>query len=115
MTWDHPRLTREQFAERVAEVAADTTTEPGSGWWLSFTDTERPKGTQFLGAIFTKAASLPDAISTTHRLGVNPGGGIAIMGPISPDATAKVPERFVNVLMDRETCEEFDRTMEAMG
>lgn len=64
-------------------------------WWLSFCDPDktpppdqqRPGGKSFLGAVITQAPTLAAAITRSHLLKVNPGGEIAIKGPI--------PERFI--------------------
>ena len=45
-------------------------------YWLSFTDADRSEGQQFLGVIVTRAWSLKAAITWTHVLGINPGGGV---------------------------------------
>jgi hypothetical protein len=59
-------------------------------WWLSFCDPakapppeeQRPGGPSFLGVLIIQAPSLAAAITRSHVLGVNPGGQIAIKGPI---------------------------------
>jgi hypothetical protein len=64
-------------------------------WWLSFCDPDnapppelqRPGGLSFLGAVITQAPTLAAAITRSHLLEVNPGGEIAIKGPI--------PARFI--------------------
>ena len=38
-------------------------------WWLSFADDDG-----FLGGCFIEAADMLDAVTKTHRLGINPGG-----------------------------------------
>lgn len=45
-------------------------------WWLSFADSERPKGQQFLGAAVVEAPSHLDAVLKSHRLSINPGGEV---------------------------------------
>jgi hypothetical protein len=60
-------------------------------WWMSFTDPTlcdptgngQRGGRGFLGVIVTEADTLEDAITGTHLLGINPGGQIVILGPIS--------------------------------
>jgi hypothetical protein len=50
-------------------------------WWqLSFVDSGRPPGRQWIGGINTEAASIHDAITWTHMSGLNPGGEIAFIG-----------------------------------
>lgn len=64
-------------------------------WWLSFCDPDkapppelqRPGGPSFLGAVITQAPTCAAAITRSHVLKVNPGGEIAIKGPI--------PARFI--------------------
>lgn len=64
-------------------------------WWLSFCDPDKapppeeqqPGGLSFLGAVITQAPTLAAAITRSHVLKVNPGGEIAIKGPI--------PARFI--------------------
>jgi len=51
-------------------------------WWLSFCDTGSPQGDQFLGAVIVQAPTLPAAVTRSHVLGVNPGGQVAVLGPM---------------------------------
>lgn len=44
--------------------------------WMSFCDSEKPKGTQFLGVIITNTLGITHAIDKTHTLGINPGGEV---------------------------------------
>jgi hypothetical protein len=54
-------------------------------WWLSFADPDLPEGEQFLGAAIVKAADEAAAMTISHFLGINPGGEVAIMGPLPVD------------------------------
>lgn len=45
-------------------------------FWLSFCDTDKPAGSQFLGVAIVRAHSLPEAIRVAHVLGINPGGEV---------------------------------------
>lgn len=45
--------------------------------WMSFCDTDKPSGEQFLGVIITKTLGIGHAMQKTHELGINPGGQIA--------------------------------------
>jgi hypothetical protein len=45
-------------------------------YYLSFADPNKPKGTQFLGAIVIEASDAKDAIWRTHLIGENPGGEV---------------------------------------
>lgn len=51
-------------------------------FWLSFCDTGKPEGSQFLGVAIIQAPTFPAAITRSHVLNVNPGGQVASMGPI---------------------------------
>lgn len=61
-------------------------------WYLSFVDTEilatipeneqRPGGPSWLGACIVPAIDAASAAAASHRLGCNPGGQVAIHGPI---------------------------------
>jgi hypothetical protein len=60
--------------------------EPGDPlWWMSFADPGAPEGTQFLGVVIIQAPSCPAAVTRSHQAGVNPGGEIAVAGPIPPE------------------------------
>lgn len=50
-------------------------------YYLSFCDPDAPVGTQFLGACIVFEDSMIEAVQTAHRLGINPGGEVAGMGP----------------------------------
>ena len=43
-------------------------------YWLSFSDLDRPKGSQFLGAAIVEAANFIAAVVRARELGCNPGG-----------------------------------------
>jgi tRNA nucleotidyltransferase (CCA-adding enzyme) len=55
-------------------------------WYMSFADPERPRGTQFLGAIIVQAPTFPAAVTRSHKLGINPGGAV-MGGQVPPDLT----------------------------
>jgi len=44
--------------------------------WLSFCDTDKPEGEQFLGVIIINCLGLSHAILETHEMGINPNGEI---------------------------------------
>jgi len=59
--------------ERLRQIGAPRTT-----FWLSFVDTDRPEGEQFLGAaIIPDCVNAVDAIGQTYQHGCNPGGAVA--------------------------------------
>ena len=69
---------------RLAEIYEEGgTTE--RWWYLSFTDSGLPKGQQFLGGVYLRAWHEGDAVVRSHRLNLNPGGGVRILGPILDD------------------------------
>jgi hypothetical protein len=100
------RMINDSFWQNVAKVAEETACPPDSFWWLSFCDPDLPEGTQFLGACMVQANSIPAAITTAHLLGINPGGEVAVAGPITPEQ--RPPGHPINRLMSREEIESFD-------
>lgn len=54
-------------------------------WWLSFCDTTRPEGSQFLGGCLVAAPTFEVAVARSHLLRINPGGEVAGLGPIPVD------------------------------
>lgn len=67
--------------KRVFDVSVAESTNPEHWWWLSFSDPERPKGSQFLGVAIVKARGMGTATVAASLLGINPGGhvwGVAI-------------------------------------
>jgi hypothetical protein len=50
-----------------------------SFFYLSFCDTNRPKGQMFLGATMVRGADPDDALARATQLGVNPGGEVAFV------------------------------------
>ena len=102
-------------------------------FWLSFCDSDRPKGQQFLGAAVIDVTAeeadeaaievmlrfpfaQPDAewiaaaIKKAHRLGCNPGGEVATM-ELPPDHP-NLSRYTLGVLMDRATIERIDRDIQ---
>lgn len=77
-------------------------------WWLSFADGKRPRGDQFLGACLVQASDGIDAVRTTHRMGLNPGGEVLFL-PVESAKVDRVPERYRNRLLTRAECEQMDR------
>ena len=57
-------------------------------WWLSFCDTDRRAGSQFLGVAIVQAPTFAAAITRSHVLGVNPGGEVASEGPLPAEFIA---------------------------
>lgn len=69
-------------------------------WWLSFSDSSKPKGSQWLGCAIVEAPDLGAAVRVAHLTGCNPGG--EVMGqhlhPSSSGETAP-PETMRNRLI----------------
>lgn len=63
--------------ERLLQALAYEEQQPQMYWWLSFADSNKPKGEQFLGATIVKAGGPASAIRRTHVLNINPGGQVA--------------------------------------
>lgn len=70
-------MTDEERFERVTAFLNKESDQPTRYWWLSFADSNLPKGKQFLGVAVVKARGYISAIQKTHRLGINPGGEVA--------------------------------------
>jgi hypothetical protein len=81
--------------------------EPDEWFYLSFADAALPEGEQFLGGVYVRGRTLEAAITRSHLLGINPGGGIKSMGPVSQEAIEQnVPEGDRERLLTREEVEE---------
>ncbi len=83
----------------------------GGLWWLSFCDTDRPEGQQFLGACIVHdggTGEIGGAVIAAHALGINPGGEVA---GLEADPDLVVPDKWINRLLTREECEAFDGEM----
>lgn len=80
---------------------------PPAWWYLSFVDPELappleeqvPGGRSWLGACVVKASNDVMAVREAHRLGINPGGEVAMWGPFTDE---QVREGMRNRLLDRE-------------
>lgn len=91
----------------IEEMSYHCTDGPGL-FWLSFADDTLPEGSQFLGACLVQAANLAFALTKTHVLGINPGGEIAIVGPLDLDPLEPPPYP-LDRLLTRAEIEEIDR------
>lgn len=93
----------------MTETNHSEDTEPGTWFWLSFADANKPEGEQFLGVIVLKAYSFPDAIRTSHALGLNPGGEVmGIDFPSLTPAMYEVLKPYTGKLLTAEECHEVD-------
>lgn len=67
-------------------------------WYLSFADTTRPAGTQWLGGCYVMAHDLESAASRAWEVGANPGGQVlAVKAPTSVTVRAGYMDRLLNV------------------
>lgn len=85
----------------------------GPSMWLSFCDSDRPKGTQFLGAAIVPGAEIITAVKMAHVLGCNPGGEVQGL-PIPPDVDKLIADTWRGRLLSREDCERFDAALDAV-
>src|SRR6266851_8996400 len=77
-----------EWKERAARVLLEELGEPLGWWYLSFAGEEG-----FRGGVYLQARGLTTAITAAHALGINPGGEVKGMGPISESLIAlRVPE-----------------------
>lgn len=73
-------LTKEEIeARRLMALAKEIEANQRSLWWLSFCDTDKPEGQEFLGVIVVEDLGPMHAISKTYDLGINPGGRVMIV------------------------------------
>lgn len=100
---DHP------FAHYFGAVTASLKDpEHDESWfYLSFADGDLPTGQQFLGGAYIQGINQGAAVSRAHKLGINPGGEVQIVGPLTPNAMAEnVPAEDRERLLTREELEE---------
>jgi hypothetical protein len=86
-----PNERRRLFEQRLKEEPDS----PERCLWMSFCDTDRPKGQQFLGVVITKAPGLAHAVDRLWALGINPGGQIM---SYETDGADIQPEHFDRLL-----------------
>ena len=73
-------------------------------YYLSFCDTDKPKGTQFLGATVVEASDPSDMLTKTHLNGTNPGGEVEFM-ELDLESADELPEparSYLNRFVPRE-------------
>lgn len=80
-------------------------------WWLSFCDTNRPVGSQFLGVCIVLGFDLRDAIVRSHVAKCNPGGSIQSV-ELPDDMARRVPRKRMDTLLSKQ---ETVRLGEEMG
>jgi len=79
-------------------------------WWLSFADSNLPKGTQFLGACLVRAHGMIEAIRVAHVLEINPGGEVQA---VEATEDFNPPAEWTERLLNRDECAAFDRAMDS--
>ncbi len=82
-------------------------------WWLSFCDLDRPKGSQFRGAVIVEGDCLHLATARAHELGVAPATGRDEVVGLMIDAATTIPSEWRNRLMTKEDAAAFDKAMES--
>lgn len=100
---------------RRCEVKPRADTEPIYWWWLSFADSDLPKGSQFLGACIVQGTQpkmgeprLSDPIPQAHLFSCNPGGEVQFHQ--IPDDRPPT-EEWTYRLLDRDECAEFNQVI----
>jgi hypothetical protein len=58
-------------------------------WWLSFADSAKPRGQQFLGVAIVPGKDLFHALDVARLFGLNPGGEVIAVRRGSPPEEAK--------------------------
>lgn len=103
---EYERLRRIRAAQRRAELGllVDGVETDLELFYLSFTDPNRPKGTQWLGACIVPAPDAMASIATAHMLSCNPGGEAKVVGPL-PRETIK-PDYVGRLLTTKEEVDE---------
>ena len=65
---------------------SDATPHEGKGtgdwFYMSFCNADLPEGEQFLGGLYIRGATIKEALTRSHLLGLNPGGEVAFEGPL---------------------------------
>lgn len=86
-----------EWQARRAQILTDESANPPRWFYLSFADDD-----QFLGAAIVEAVGEMHAIEYAHRLGINPGGQVAVW--TVPEG-APVPDAAKNRLLSKRDLE----------
>ena len=109
MTNPHPKKIGLQ-ARKARLLAEEAENEPAY-WWLSFCDTRKPAGEQFIGGSVVKARGMAHALQASWDLGCNPGGEVQGWGPI-PEIPPNYP---VGKLLSKPEWDRLDEEAGAQG
>jgi hypothetical protein len=71
-------------------------------FWLSFCDSDKPKGQRFLGVAIVRGSNVVNAIQEAHRLDINPGGEVLAFPVSKEDAEKRIPSDCCNRLLRRD-------------
>lgn len=83
-----------------------------SYWWMSFCDSERPKGDKFLGALIVKADNHLEMIKRSWALHLNPGGEVMFF-EIPSQYEQRIPRDWIETrLLTKAECAEFENRYE---
>jgi hypothetical protein len=88
-TWVHPTMTRAQFRARKRQLLDAEAGTAATWFYFSFCDTDKPEGTQFLGALILKGSGWGSALEGASILGLNPGGEVMSLPIRYTDADAE--------------------------
>lgn len=94
---DMDSKTRDRIAKRMQE-------EVDGGrmayYWMSFCDSDRPEGEQFLGVVILRALGVTHAMWQSHVLGINPGGEV-LVHEILTEPRREIQPGLLNRLLSR--------------
>ena len=83
-------------------------------WFLSFADGNLPQGSQFLGGAIVRASHMIEAVRVAHILGINPGGEVQGI-QVPSKLVSRIKGKWIERLLTREECEEWDEEMRRDG
>jgi len=99
-------MTNDDRSQKMLDMIIAEQANPEAWWWLSFCDSNLPKGEQFLGACIVRARGFISAIREAHKQGCNPGGEVE---GLETRSDFRPLDGWTNRLLSRNECEEFDR------
>lgn len=74
-------------------------------FYMSFVHPDRSAGDRFVGGCYVQGESMPDALTRSWKLGINPGGEVKILELPGDKFDALVPESDRERLLSREEVE----------